>query len=52
MLDTMFRGLFDTDMTAVISVGNFLLCVGVSLVIGLLLALGTCTAAATPKALS
>ena len=38
MLDTMFRGLFDTDMTAVISVGDFLLCVGVSLVIGLLLA--------------
>ena len=40
MLDTIFRGLFDTDMTAVISVGNFLLCVGVSLVIGLLLAFG------------
>jgi len=37
MFDTMFRGLFDTDMTAVISVGDFLLCIGVSLVLGLLL---------------
>lgn len=33
-----FKGLFDTDMTKVISVGNFLLCVGVSLILGLLIA--------------
>ena len=39
MLDKIFRGVFDSDMTAVISVSDFLLCVGVSLVIGLLLGL-------------
>ncbi len=38
MLDALFRGLFDTDMTTVISVGDFLLCLGSSLVIGLLFA--------------
>ena len=38
MLDSIFRGLFDTDMTSVISVSDFLLCVGCSLVIGLLFA--------------
>ena len=38
-MSELFRGLFDTDMTAVISVRDFLLCVGVSLVIGLLLSL-------------
>lgn len=38
-MSDLFRGLFDTDMTAVISVRDFLLCVGVSLVIGLLLSL-------------
>jgi len=38
MLDTLFRGVFDTDMTAVISVGDFLLCMGCALVIGLVLA--------------
>lgn len=38
MLDTLFRGLFDTDMTNVISVSDFLLCIGFSLLIGLLLA--------------
>ncbi len=37
MLDNWFRGLFDTDMTAVITVGNFLLCVCASLVIGILI---------------
>lgn len=40
MLDALFRGLFDTDMTSVISVSDFLLCVGCSLVIGLILAFG------------
>ena len=38
MLDSIFRGLFDTDMTSVISVPDFVLCVGCSLVIGLLFA--------------
>ena len=38
MLDTLFSGLFDTDMTSVITVSDFLLCVGCSLVIGLLFA--------------
>ena len=40
MLDTLFRGLFDTDMTSVISITDFLLCMGASLVIGLILAIG------------
>lgn len=40
MLDSFFRGVFDTDMTSVISVEKFLLCIGVSLVLGLVLALG------------
>lgn len=40
MLDSFFRGLFDTDMTSVISIGNFLLCLGCSLLIGLILAFG------------
>ncbi len=38
MLDSVFRGLFDTEMTHVISVSDFLICVGGSLVIGLILA--------------
>ena len=38
MLETFFRGLFDSDLTTVISVTDFLLCLGVSLVIGLLMA--------------
>ncbi len=40
MLDSLFRGLFDAETTAVISVSDFLLCIGCSLVIGLVLALG------------
>lgn len=40
MLDSIFQGLFDTDMTSVISVSHFLLCIGVSLLIGLILAFG------------
>lgn len=40
MLDTMFQGLFDTDMTSVITVMDFLLCIGCSLLVGLLLAFG------------
>ncbi|WP_066719753.1 DUF4956 domain-containing protein [Clostridium sp. Marseille-P299] len=38
MLDSLFKGIFDTDMTRVISVSDFLLCIGCSLVIGLILA--------------
>ena len=37
-METLFRGIFDTDMTRVITVTDFLLCVGVALVAGLLLA--------------
>lgn len=38
MIENIFRGLFDTDMTSVVSVGNFLLCVGTALLLGILLA--------------
>lgn len=38
MLDTIFRGLFDSDLTTVISVGDFLLCLGCALVLGLVMA--------------
>ena len=37
-METLFRGIFDTDMTRVITVTDFLLCVGVALAAGLLLA--------------
>ena len=40
MLNFMFKGLFDSDVTTVIGVGDFLLCVGCSLLIGLILAAG------------
>ena len=39
MLENLFAGIFDTDLTRVISVADFLLCVGVSLVIGLVMAI-------------
>ena len=38
MLDTLFRGLFDSDVTPVISATDFLLCLGFSLVLGLVMA--------------
>lgn len=38
MLDTIFRGLFDSDITVVISVTDFMLCLGSSLVLGLVMA--------------
>lgn len=38
MLDLLFRGMFDSEMTRVISVTNFLICIGCSLLIGLILA--------------
>lgn len=39
MLENLFRGLFDSDITAVISVTDFLLCLGASLVIGIVMTL-------------
>lgn len=38
MIDSLFQGIFDTDMTTVISVTDFLLCVGTALVVGLVMA--------------
>ncbi len=40
MLDDLFRGLFDSDLTVVISLTDFLLCLGFSLVLGLVIAFG------------
>ena len=39
MLENLFKGIFDNDLTQVISVTDFLLCLGASLVIGVLMAL-------------
>ena len=39
MSDSLFRGLFDSELTTVTSVTDFLLCIGASLAIGLVLAL-------------
>ena len=39
MSENLFKGLFDTDLTSVISVSDFLLCLGTSLVIGILMTL-------------
>lgn len=38
MLDNLFQGLFDSNMTQIISVTDFLACIGVSLVLGLVMA--------------
>ena len=38
MLDKLFRGLFDSDLVSVISITDFLLCLGFSLVLGLVMA--------------
>ncbi len=40
MLDTVFRGLFDSDLTAAISVRDFLLCLGCALILGFVIAFG------------
>lgn len=40
MLDSLFSGLFDSDMTNVISISDFTLCIAGSLLIGLILAFG------------
>ena len=39
MLDTIFKGLFDSELASVISLTDFLLCLAVSLVLGILLAI-------------
>lgn len=39
MLTNIFKGLFDTDLTVVISITDFLLCLGTALVLGLVMAL-------------
>jgi len=38
MLDKLFRGLFDSDLVSVITITDFLLCLGFSLVLGLIMA--------------
>lgn len=38
MIDLLFQGIFDTDMTNVITITDFLLCIGVALIVGLILA--------------
>ena len=38
MLENLFKGLFDSDLTTVISVADFMLCLGVSLGMGLIMA--------------
>ena len=38
-MDNLFKGLFDTDITKVITPGSFLLCLGAALVLGLVMAL-------------
>lgn len=40
MLDSLFSGLFDSDMTNIISISDFMLCIAGSLLIGLILAFG------------
>ena len=37
-MDAMFKGIFDGELASVIKIGDFLLCVGISLLIGLLMA--------------
>lgn len=40
MLDKIFKGIFDSDTTQVVRVSDFILCVGVALLAGLIIALG------------
>ena len=37
MLDQLFKGLFDTDATTVIALGDFMLCLSISLIMGIIL---------------
>lgn len=38
-METLFKGIFDSELTQVISIPNFLLCIGISLIIGLMISL-------------
>ena len=38
MPETIFQGLFDTDLTKVISVRDFMLCLATALILGLVMA--------------
>ena len=38
MLNNLFKGIFDTSLTSVISVSDFFLCIGAALLTGLILA--------------
>ena len=38
MNEAIFKGIFDTELTTVIGVSDFLLCIGMSLIIGLIIA--------------
>ena len=40
MLDSLFQGLFDSDTLSVIPITDFLLCIGISLLAGLIMAFG------------
>ena len=40
MLEILFKGLFDTDFTNVISITDFITCLFVSLIIGILMTIG------------
>ena len=37
-MESLFRGLFDSELTTVISVTDFMVCLGLSLVLGLIMA--------------
>lgn len=39
MFHTLFQGIFDSELTTVISIPNFILCIAISLLIGLIIAL-------------
>ena len=39
MFENFFKGLFDTELTMVISVRDFMLCLGAALAVGLLITL-------------
>ena len=38
MVSNLFKGIFDSDLTSVISVTDFFLCIGTALLIGLIFA--------------
>ena len=36
-METLLKGIFDSELTSVISIADFILCIGVSLIIGLII---------------